>query len=347
MPKALEEPRFDFRWTENLPWIQDSLLATAIIFDRPAWSSVNSVSRLVFLGPGMWSLRLASGLKARNKKNPVKWLARHSVLDSGQFQLALSDIDLAAIYPRPPSEEDLDRLAKFYRGARNLVPSLGEIEVYTRAEWNIRQRILDIPGVGSLIKALWNFRKMGWIEKTLSPDLHPYHLYKKERALAACWKKLGENPQARGPYRRTRLRLGFQAHLSGIFKTLDFPVSATTDDVEFYCDYLQCSIKNAGFEPGLFLLPPELALPWLAILPPAQNLEPELETRVRVFRAHPAVERARKFVALHQWLGALSRQRTHPSTIKANEPWRQRLKSVLAAGTPLSWPRRANQHSFG
>lgn len=339
MPKASEDPRFDFSWTENLPWIQDSLLATAVILDQPAWRGLNSLSRIALLGPGMWILRLASGIGARNRTNPVTWLARHSVLNPGQFHPALSDIDLAAIYPRPPSEEDLERLAKFYRGTRNLVPSLGEIEVYTQAEWNVRQRILAIPGVGALIRALWNFRKMGWIEKTLSPAIHPYHLYKKERALAACWKKLGEDTKTHGPYRRAHLGTGFQAHLSEIFKALDFPASALESDVEFYCDYLRCGVASAGLASEEDVhLPPELALRWLAVLPPAQRLAPELEQRVLQLRAHPAVEQARKFVVLHQWLGAMSRRRTHPATATLNESWRQRLKAVLAAGAPLKWP---------
>jgi hypothetical protein len=337
MPKAAEDPRFDFSWTENLPWIQDSLLATAIVLDRPAWKSLNSMSRIAFLGPGMWTLRLASTLKARNKQNPVKWLARHSVLNPGQFHLALSDIDLAAIFRRPPSQEDLDRLAKFYRKTRNLIPSFGEVEVYTQAEWNVRQRILDVPGVGSLIKALWNFRKMGWIEKTLSPDIHPYHLYKKERALAACWRKLGEDPKTRGPYRRARLGTGFQGHLTEIFRSLDFPAPALADDLEFCCDYLGCSITSTNDASGRVVLTPALALQWLAVLPPAQSLDPALEERVLALRAHPAVERARKFVVLYQWLGANSRMRTHPLTAIVNEPWRRRLRSVLAAGAPLKW----------
>lgn len=337
MQKALDEPRFDFLWTQKRPWLQDSLLAAAIILDWPIWNSLNSMSRLVLLGPGMWALRLASQCKAMGRQNPVKWVARHSVLRPGQFQLALSDIDLSVVYLRSPSEEDLQRLAAFYRQARNWVPSLGEIEVYTRAEWNTRQRIVAVPGVGALIKALWNFRKMGWIENSLLNNPHPYHLYKKERALAACWRKLGENPCAPGPYRRTQLGLGFQAQLTAIFEALDIPLPARSGAVEFYCDYLQCTISTAGGTNGMIHLPPHLALPWLAVLPPAQNLEPELEARVEELRAHPAVQRARKFVVLHQWLGAMSRLRTHPHTAKINEPWRQRLKQVLGAGAPLKW----------
>jgi hypothetical protein len=340
MPKASEDPRFDFLWTQKRPWLQDSLLTAAIVLDWPIWNSLNSLSRLALLGPGMWALRLASYFKALNRDNPVKWVARHSVLKPGQFQLALSDIDLSAVYRRSPSEDDLQRLATFYRQARNLVPSLGEIEIYTQAEWKTRQRIVAVPGVGALIKTLWNFRKMGWIEKSLLTDAHPYHLYKKERALAACWRKLGEDPHAPGPYRRVHLGLGFQAQLTGIFKTLEIPLPARSNAVEFYCDYLQCTITTACSGEGMIHLPPKLALPWLAVLPPAQNLDPELETQVRAMRAHPAVERARKFVVLHQWLGAMSRLRTHPSTAKINEPWRERLKRVLATGAPLKWASR-------
>jgi hypothetical protein len=342
MPKALEDPRFDFIWTQKRPWVQDSLLIAAIALDRPLWSGLNSISRLALLGPGMWALRLASHLNASNKNNPVKWIARHSVLNPAQFQLALSDIDLSAVYRRSPSDEDLDRLATFYRRARTLAPSLGEIEVYTQAEWNTRQRILAVPGVGALINALWNFRKMGWIEKSLLTDSHPYHVYKKERALAACWKKLGEAPHDQGPHRRARLGSGFRVQLTEIFKTLKIPSPAQSDAIEFYCDYLQCTISSVSKAEQMIHLPPELALPWLAVLPPAQNLDPELETRVQALRAHPAVERARKFVVLYQWLGAMSRLRTHPSTAKMNEPWRQRLKWVLATGAPLRWPRPKN-----
>lgn len=338
MPKALDDPRFDFLWTQKRPWVQDSLLAAAILLDWPIWSSLNSVSRLVLLGPGMWALRLASRLTTRNKNNPLKWIARHSVLNRGQFQLALSDIDLSVVYLRPPSEEDLNHLAAFYHQARNFVPSLGEIEVYTQAEWNTRQRILGIAGVGALIQTLWNFRKMGWIEKSLTTESHPYHVYKKERALAACWKKLGEEPNTPGPYRRANLSLGFEAQLTDIFRTLNLDIPAHSEPVEFYCDYLQCTITSIRSAKGMIQLPPGLALMLLAVLPPAQNLEPELENKVRALRACPAVERARKFIVLHQWLGAMSRLRTHPSTAKINEPWRQRLKSVLAAGAPLSWP---------
>jgi hypothetical protein len=336
----LESARFDTQWTDSYPWTQDALHALARIFERPLCTWANRAARVVLKQLSVRSLSRNARKCTVLGANPVRFEARHSVLNRSEFVLFQSDIDLAAVFKRPPNEDALKALEAILSKTRLYVPALGELEIYTDAEWKTRSRIRNLAPMAALIQTLWDFRKMYWLENSLQPWLHPYHAAKKERALAICWKKLGEAP-SRTPARRRHLGPGFQSHLKQVFSALQFPPVQTPEPTpDIYCKYLQCEFQSGaatGESSASLNLPLELWVPLLSVLPPAQDLPEALRSSVEAYRRHPAVLNARSLVLLHEWVVVKSRQRTHPATARANESWLAALRRGLQTAAPICW----------
>lgn len=330
MPGASAEtpsnPRFDFSWTENLPWLCDTLLVAARLLDRREWRPLNEAVRRFWAGPGLWGLQQLAPSPARG---PCQWNARHSVLCPGVFNPALSDIDLAVCFPFTPNSEELDSLSRFYRRVRRVVPVLGEMEVYSKSEWAVRTRIERKPAMGALISFLWNVRKMGWIEKKLSSPMHPYHVYKLERALHRCWEKLGELP-VKCP-RRSQLSSASANRLREILMALQVYSESEAPHAQYYCDYLLCVVGSE------WVLPPATAQSLLSILPPAQSLPPEFQREIHQRRTRRSVVQTRQQLMLHEWISVRSRQRTHPAEAPGHQYWIDRLRDELRQGCALDW----------
>lgn len=319
-------PRFDFSWTENLPWLCDALLTASRILDRHEWRLLNEAVRRFWAGPGLWAIQSLAPASARG---PLQWHARHSVLCPGVFNPALSDIDLTVCFPFTPTAQELDSLSQFYRRARRIVPVLGEMEAYSQSEWAIRTRIERKPAMGALISFLWNVRKMGWIEKKLSMPMHPYHAYKLERALHRCWEKLGELP-AKKP-RRAQLASASAKKLRDILQSLGIYSESDCAHAQYYCDYLLCVVGSE------WVLPPATAQSLLSVLPPAQSLPEDLQKEIDQRRSRHHVGQTRQMLMLHEWIGVRSRQRTHPAEAPGHQYWIDRLRGELRRGFALDW----------
>lgn len=320
------KPRFDFSWTENLPWLCDTLLAAARILDRPRWHSFNETVRRFWSGPGLWALQRLAPAPARG---PMQWKARHSVLSPGAFNAALSDIDLAVCFAFTPNAQELDTLSRFYRRIRRVVPVLGEMEVYSRSEWILRTRIESKPAMAALISFLWNVRKMGWLEKKLSIPTHPYHAYKLERALRRCWEKLGEPPVEKP--RRSQLSSASANQLREILMELGVYGESDGAYAQYYCDYLLCVVGSE------WMLPPATAQSLLSILPPAQSLPADFQKAIDQRRTRHTVGQTRQMLMLHEWVCVRSRQRTHPAEAPGHQYWIDRLRGELRRGFALDW----------
>lgn len=319
-------PRFDFSWTENLPWLCDALFAASCILDRREWRPFNETVRRFWAGPGLWAIERLAPSPSRGA---LRWNARHSVLSPGVFNPALSDIDLAVCFAFTPNAQELDSLSHFYRRLRRCLPVLGEMEAYSKSEWAIRTRIESKPAMGALIAFLWNVRKMGWMEKKLSTPMHPYHLYKLERALHRCWEKLGESPTPKP--RRSQLSLASAARLREILENLGVYRESDSSQAQYYCDYLLCVVGNE------WILPPAIAQSLLSVLPPAQSLPENFQKEIDERRTGHDVGQTRQMLMLHEWICVRSRQRTHPAEAPGHQYWIDRLRGELRRGFALDW----------
>lgn len=331
---APEQARFDFQWTEGRPWLEKTLGLAFPHLDRPMLRWSHECVRRLYLGPCLSALNTWTALELGGK---ATWVARHSALHSADFHLLASDLDLALVFRQTPTQTDLAQTARLYRKARSVLPFLGEVEVYTRAEWKIRQRLHRSPKVGRMIGLLWHLRKLGWIESSHPETLPTYHRLKKERALASSFQRLQGEPALQPRF--IHLGASFARELDSTLTLLGIPSvhPHPAEPVRYYCDYLKAEINPSVPASNSLFLPPDLALRLLSVLPPAQRYCETMEPYLEGLREDHATQTARRFLVLQEWLTVKSRIRTHPLSATGNSLWLDRLRPVLARGGPLDW----------
>lgn len=164
---------FFYRLTEDQLWLHE--------FFRKAF---------LLISPHLINVLLA-------RYGSVEWvlIPRHSLMEKGEFNLCMSDLDFSVIVTRP---SDVMKVRQFWSEARKWLPNLGEVEIYTRAE----RQLLDEWSTHEFAvwwRKLQLIRKWSWIAKAEMD--HPYHELKRIRALEKIRRKftvtnrtvLGEN----------------------------------------------------------------------------------------------------------------------------------------------------------
>jgi len=155
----------------------------AQVLDRPQMSSFNGMGRKAYLV--LLPILLQSTLPKR-----VKLSLRHSAQNGHRFNLFLSDIDLSAFLEKP-LEREISLVRKSISYWRKIIPSIGEIEIYTFDE----KRELDEIYLKhqEIISFFHNLRKIEWMEAALHVSKSEYHAYKASRSISICLSKISQD----------------------------------------------------------------------------------------------------------------------------------------------------------
>jgi len=105
-----------------------------------------------------------------------------------EFNLFFSDLDLAVVYRESTSPDFLALLQCMHRAGK-LLPFLGEMEVYSSREWEMRTAVMaQHPRI---VDFIWYLRKWQWQLQDLEEAPSDYHRYKAIRALHKIHSALG------------------------------------------------------------------------------------------------------------------------------------------------------------
>jgi hypothetical protein len=156
--------------------MQTLLYLLAQTFQTKPFRPINEALRraLVRTAPGF--IRLVLG---------GQWVLRNSLTEPWNFSPLFSDIDLALIVEEANQnnlyvEEKLTRHAKLKKWFK----ILGEVEVYSPEEWQIKTQLLMHHG--DLIAYSRSLRKINWMKGDFRNRKGPYHRAKALRAIAKC-----------------------------------------------------------------------------------------------------------------------------------------------------------------
>ena len=193
--------------------------------------------------------RALLGLAARG--SGARWLVRNSAAAGGGFHFLFSDIDYSLLLPATESQT-VARLRRRYFLLRRFLPWLGELEVYSLAEWN---RLADLQARhGAVYQRLRHFRKINWMRLAAAQAKNNWERMKYERSVEKSLQQLGaDSPEE-----------ALVKSLRGILKKS--PVYRE----RFFCSYLGCWINGKAAELApypCYALPPDLTLRLAATMP--------------------------------------------------------------------------------
>jgi hypothetical protein len=247
---------------------------------------------------GFWLRRFAaqSGLELRV-------LPRNSLMQAGSFNLFLSDIDIAILLRHEPGPGVLAPLLAAYSHAERIIPFLGELEIYTDAEWQKRSQILKRHQ--KWIDLIWNLRK--WIHQFNQYSHAPtqYHRYKALISIQKIKRKLGvPDLQVLNPK---------EISLSKILEPYLDPALFQGPAVNGRSEYLLWDFER-------------IPLGFLAILPDSEFSISEHRDRLLELRKQPEIGAIAVAVATWERLLCVSRGRLFQT--KYDEPWQAHLSKI-------------------
>lgn len=120
--------------------------------------------------------------------NGFRLIPRHSIEEVGGFNVFFSDLDFTLVFKDLPSENLRSRVLQSYFKSAQRIKFLGELELYSEDEWELRKRLKS--AFSDLFDSIWNLRKWHWQKNSLLESRSPYHLYKTQRSIQRVKTKL-------------------------------------------------------------------------------------------------------------------------------------------------------------
>lgn len=266
------------------------LLDGAKLFEYPQLATLNQMVATLY--SRVLPTILKNILRLRFQLGQLDVIARHSSKDRVRFNIFLSDLDLSLVLDK----NDLDKSKKivsYLLKFKAIFPFLGEIEIYCREGYqNLNQWRVSY---GELYNSFRLLRKIRWLEIDLKKTSEPYQVYKASRALSICYEKLnikGKIPLRENNYQQLNEEVMALIQPYMLNHHMADDTASIASDIQF--DYFQCVISNHpefaalnSEDPSLPLLQlsNHAALTLLALCPQTYFHAPELESKVRKYRA--------------------------------------------------------------
>ncbi len=170
------------------PLIEFQLWACHGLTRHPFFAPIHQAVRRLYVGPFTRALEawLRSDLRMPGLELKVRQSASHSGKD---FNIFASDLDYAVIVPGDPEPMHFGWVAERYRFYRGRFRFLGELEMYSKEEWLLRQTLELDHGV--FLKGVWLLRKLNWQKLKRLTEMRPYHRQKARLSFQAALGKLG------------------------------------------------------------------------------------------------------------------------------------------------------------
>jgi hypothetical protein len=161
------------------------LLALGRMSDRRLFSPFHGLVRRFYLKPLPAAVRLL--LILLSQRPDIEVAVRHSTKTGKGFNAFFSDLDLTIILTESFNLEDIRGIRESYLVLKRFFPMLGEIEIFSTAEWKVLRGLVE--NQGELIRVIFDLKKIRWMELKLESLEGPYHKYKIKRSIWRILKK--------------------------------------------------------------------------------------------------------------------------------------------------------------
>lgn len=161
---------------------------------------------------------------------PVKIILRHSIHESQNFNLFMSDIDTRIIISRA---DDLHSVLTMYKKMKFLLPLLGETEVWTASEF---ENYLSLKSLESeqIWGKLFEIRKWHWQKLKLAQAVEDYERTKIQRGLKKSLRNLSISKKC----------IPFEKNFPQ-FQKDNHPFLSSEYDHYLYCDFFNESQESS------------------------------------------------------------------------------------------------------
>ncbi len=227
MVRKLESPIFTYL-----------LYRMGIIFNHSRWNSVHYGVQLFYIKIVCPILQYYFQLNIIDQK--VNLIARHSVTTKNGFNLFFSDLDLSLIFQKEPNINTLNHTLRKHYIASWIIKAIGELEIYTDSELNIKNKLQEKHG--KMLDIIWDLRKWSWQILALKETRTEYHQYKAKKAISKIQAKLIQLQ----PYRSYDPHPeNFAPFMEGILESI-FTQKAI--DISKECEYLNGNSHYLGWK---------------------------------------------------------------------------------------------------
>jgi hypothetical protein len=219
-------------------------------------------------------------------KKKIIFIYRHSLKDEYNFHFALSDIDFTAIV-LTDEENNIKRVISIYYILKYLIPSVGEIEIYTKKEYERYNEILT--SIQSIYENLRLYRKVWWMQYAISIAPSDYHKLKAIRSIKSCLLKINHNLIYNEKDNVLNLSPYLEDYIEKILPGVSTSLRYTnlTTKAEIYCPYMGVKIElsNILLKENSLCLDTKKGLVLLAITPVSYKSNSEHEKIIQMLRS--------------------------------------------------------------
>ena len=253
------------------------------IADKRFLLPVNFLIAVIYKNILIQTMNIVTGQK-------VKFIARHSVTKSSEFNFAYSDLDLSAVV-EITAEDEIQKIKNMHTSFKRFVPSLGEIEIYSQDE-KLRLDVL-LEQFGPEYETLRAFRKVWWMQHARDQATSDYHKQKAERSIKACLQKIDKSIQYSAFDNVSAVSPFLQKYINNTFPQKNFLNSSLSNSTNnfVHCPYMgvRIYIGEQSQNKESFNLESEAALKLLSITPVAYNGFSDVEKIIQSLRKEPEV----------------------------------------------------------
>lgn len=274
------------------------------------WAPLNEAIRISYIHLVTPALGVLLNLRAPSMR--IRVVSRHSVRRRQEFNVFLSDLDLTLITEVDLTARDLERHFRLYHFLKGCIPFLGELEVYTRGEWQVQRQIKEEEK--AIIDFTSDLRKLRWQLDTLELSSSDYHRFKARRAIDKLRRRLGIETPTGGR--------DFAEISEGVAKFIDrigLECTKSLAPITGFSDFLAWPLENAPAE-------------FIAILPDGLKIAKRDYEAISDLRENPAIAKQLSALAAHELLLCRSKRRISPG--ESDPRWEALLSRLIQKYAP-------------
>ncbi len=269
---------------------------------------------------------LEAYLKLRFENRQWRLKVRHSVSHGKGFNVFGSDLDYSIIIENSFDQTTpLRRLIALYDETKALLPFIGELEIYTEAEWRHKKKVLSSHGTVLLL--IWNLRKIAWEQAKLKTAPSEYHRRKCERVLGRLLAQFDATPNRHFTENFARVAPFVSTFIEANFGSA--PLTPAVGSIEGFSGFLEARLcaKVEQSERDLPLSSGSAAV-LAALLPDADTFFSDVEL-LESLRSRPQLRKALVAIASTELLVNYSVIRIGASVLPETGAWIARLQATL------------------
>lgn len=258
---------------------------------------------------------------------------REGLLHNPDFNVFTSDLDLAIVFERESDEERLQECLDKIASLRRTFPFLGELEVYSVQEWNLK--IKAEAKHQQIVKFVRSLRKLGWQEDAFKKAKTTYHRQKALQSIQAILDEIVPSDQrvrAEATGNLARISKWVERRLDEILPSIpdiSYSWAEKKETDPWYSYYLQIMISVRPLEGALVLSIPT-AVRLTACLPPGHDPLPLIDPWAKALRHNSQIGEIYKTLCLHEYVTCQSVMRVEGNCSREMRHWLESLRSELA-----------------